>query len=192
MKEQRDRWHRDLQVAGIDPDDLVFVDEFGAATNLARTRGWCEVGRRLVAKVPHGHWKILTTIGAISTQGMIAAATVDAAVDAEIFRLFAREVLAPVLRPGQVVVMDNLQPHKASGVREAIESAGAALLYLPPYSPDFNPIENAWSKVKGILRSLAQRTVDALGGAISKALRMVAPDDCIGYFRHCGYELHAI
>lgn len=191
MKEQRDRWHRELQEAGIEPDDLVFIDEFGAATNLARTRGWCEVGQRLVAKVPHGHWKILTTIGAISTRGIVAAATVDAPVDAEIFRLFVTEVLAPALRPGQVVVMDNLQPHKTAGVREAIESAGAALLYLPPYSPDFNPIENAWSKVKSILRSLAQRTVDALREAISKALEMVAPQDCVGYFRHCGYTLHA-
>lgn len=191
MKEQRDRWHRELQEAGIEPDDLVFIDEFGAATNLARTRGWCEVGQRLVAKVPHGHWKILTTIGAISTRGIVAAATVDAPVDAEIFRLFVTEVLAPALRPGQVVVMDNLQPHKTAGVREAIESAGAALLYLPPYSPDFNPIENAWSKVKSILRSLAQRTVDALREAISKALEMVTPQDCVGYFRHCGYTLHA-
>jgi transposase len=165
----------------------VFLDESGAQTSMTRTRGRAPRGERVVAKVPAGHWKVVTVIGAVRTSGPFAAATVVGATDSDVFRAYAREVLAPELRPGDVVVMDNLSPHKAAGVREAIEAAGAGLRYLPPYSPDFNPIENVWSKVKGRLRALAARSVEALHDAFGAALATVTPADCVGFFRHCGY-----
>jgi transposase len=126
-------------------------------------------------------------LAAVRTSGPLAAVTIDAAVNAEAFVLWTREVLAPCLLPGDVVVMDNLPPHKVPGVAEAIEAAGATLRYLPPYSPDFNPIENMWSKVKNHLRMAAARTFDALGQAIDSALAAVTPADCRGFFAHCGY-----
>ena len=165
----------------------MFLDESGTQTSMTRTRGRAPRGYRVVAKVPGGHWKVVTMIGAVRSSGPFAAASIVGATDSDVFRTYIREVLAPQLHPGDVVVMDNLTPHKASGVREAIESAGATLRYLPPYSPDFNPIENLWSKVKGVLRSLAARSVDALHDAIGVALSSVTPGDCVGYFRHCGY-----
>jgi transposase len=171
----------------VDPDRLVFLDESGTQTSMTRTRGRAPRGQRVVAKVPGGHWKVVTRISAVRTGGPFAAASLVGATDSDVFRAYVREVLAPQLRPGEVVVMDNLAPHKAVGIREAIEGAGAEVRYLPPYSPDFNPIENLWSKVKGKLRSLAARSVDGLHDAIGTALATVTPSDCVGYFRHCGY-----
>ena len=165
----------------------MFLDESGAQTSMTRTRGRAPKGQRVVAKVPGGHWKIVTMISAVRTSGPFAAASIVGATDSDVFLSYVREVLVPQLRRGDLVVMDNLSPHKASGVREAIESVGAGLRYLPPYSPDFNPIENMWSKVKGRLRSLATRTVDSLHDAIGAAMATVTPNDCVGYFRHCGY-----
>lgn len=165
----------------------MFLDESGAATTLTRTRGRAPRGQRVVAKVPGGHWKIVTMISAVRTAGPFAAATIVGATDSDVFRTYINEVLAPRLRVGDVVVMDNLSPHKAPGVRETIEAAGASLRYLPPYSPDFNPIENMWSKVKGRLRSLAARSVETLHEAIGTALATVTPADCRGFFRSCGY-----
>lgn len=165
----------------------MFLDESGAQTSMTRTRGRAPKGQRVVAKVPGGHWQIMTMISAIRTSGPFASATLLGATDSDVFRIYVSEVLTPQLRAGDVVVMDNLSPHKASGVREAIEAAGASLRYLPPYSPDFNPIENMWSKVKGCLRSLAARTTQTLREAIGQALSRVTPQDCLGYFRHCGY-----
>ena len=154
---------------------------------MTRTWGRAPRGQRVVARVPGGHWKIVTMISAVRTSGPFAAASIVGATDSDVFRTYVGEILAPQLRPGDVVVMDNLSPHKASGVREVIESAGAELRYLPPYSPDFNPIENMWSKVKGKLRSLAARSIESLHDAIGTALATITPDDCIGFFRHCGY-----
>jgi len=134
----------------------VFIDESGAQTSMTRPRGRAPRGQRVVAKVPGGHWTVVTVIGAVRSSGPFAAASIVGATDSDVFRTYVREVLGPHLRPGDVVVMDNLTPHKASGVREAIETAGATLRYLPPYSPDFNPIENVWGKVKGVLRSLCR------------------------------------
>jgi len=165
----------------------VFLDESGSQTSMTRVRGRAPKGERVVAKVPGGHWKIVTIISAVRTGGPFAAASIVGATDSDVFRAYVREVLAPQLRAGDVVVMDNLTPHKASGVRQAIEAVGAELHYLPPYSPDLNPIENMWSKVKGKLRSLAARSIDSLHDAIGTALATVTPDDCIGFFRHCGY-----
>lgn len=170
-------------------DKIVVIDESAASTKLTRLRGRCDRTQRLVASVPHGHWKVLTMIAAMSVRGVRTAVTVDAATDGETFLRFVTDALVPVLEPGDVVVMDNLQAHKISGVREAIESAGARLLYLPPYSPDLSPIEPMWSKVKQSLRSLAARTVEALQDAVTAALQSVTSTDCEGFFRHCGYTL---
>jgi transposase len=126
-------------------------------------------------------------IGAIRIDGPCAAAIVDGPVDADVFRAYVQHVLVPTLHAGDIVVLDNLQPHKASGVREMIQAAGASLLYLPPYSPDLNPIEPMWSKVKQLLRSAAARTFEALQPALWSALDAVTPQDCLGFFRHCGY-----
>jgi transposase len=170
-------------------DKIVVIDESAASTKLTRLCGRAGKGERLVASVPHGYWKVLTMIAAMSVRGVLTAVTVDAATDGEIFLRFVTDALVPVLRPGDVVVMDNLQAHKIGGVREAIERAGARLLYLPPYSPDLSPIEPMWSKVKQSLRSLAARTVNALQDAVTAALQTITTSDCEGYFRHCGYTL---
>lgn len=185
VKERRACWHE--QFKDVDPNRLVFLDESGASTNMTRTHGRAERGVRVIDKVPGGHWKITTLISAIRTSGPFAAAAVSGATDSDVFKTYVQHVLAPELRAGDVVIMDNLQPHKASGVRQMIQATGAALLYLPPYSPDFNPIENMWSKVKRYLRSAAARTYEALQEAITCALQTVTQEDCRGFFRHCGY-----
>ena len=187
MRERREAWHGRLKDVPL--DQLVVIDESAAATNMTRLRGRCPGGERLVAAVPHGHWRVLTMIAAMTVRGVLTAVTVDAATDGQIFLHFVTEALVPTLRPGDVVVLDNLQAHKVKGVREAVEAAGATLLYLPPYSPDLSPIEPMWSKVKQRLRSAAARTVDALQDAVTTALRSITASDCEGFFRHCGYTL---
>ena len=190
MLEQREHWHERLKDVPL--EKLVVIDESAASTKLTRLRGRCRQGERLVAAVPHGHWKVLTMIAAMTVRGVLTAVTVDAATDGEIFLGFVVDALVPSLKAGDVVVMDNLQAHKVSGVREAIESAGAKLLYLPPYSPDFSPIEPMWSKVKQALRTLAARTVDVLQQAVSTALQSITAGDCEGFFRHCGYNAREV
>lgn len=170
-------------------ENLVVIDESCAVTNLTRTRGRCLRSDRLVSAVPHGHWKVLTIIAAMTLSGIQTAVTIDAPCDGEIFRNFVQDALVPTLRPGQTVIMDNLQSHKVGGIRRAIETAGARLLYLPPYSPDFSPIEPMWSKIKQKLRSVAARTIETLGQAVQEALTMITASDCQGFFRHCGYTL---
>jgi transposase len=183
----RQLWHEHLKDVPI--EKLVFIDESAAKTNMTRTRGRAPRGVRVIEKVPHGHWATTTMISGVRSTGPCAAAVVTGATDSEIFLAYVEHVLVPELTEGDVVVLDNLQPHKAKGVREMIEAAGAKLLYLPPYSPDFNPIENMWSKVKQYLRSAAARTFDALQEAVTSALNTITPDDCVGYFRHCGYAI---
>lgn len=187
MAQKRADWHDQLKDVPL--DKIVVIDESAALTTMTRLRGRCDRSRRLVAAVSQAHWKVLTMIGAMTIRGVLTAVTVDAATDGEIFRRFVIEALAPKLTPGDVVVMDNLQAHKAAGVTEAIEAAGARLLYLPPYSPDFSPIEPMWSKVKQKLRSIGARTVDALNDAVTVALQSITENDCRGFFRHCGYTL---
>jgi transposase len=165
----------------------VFIDESGAKTDMTRTRGRAPRGVRVVEPVPAGHWQTTTMIAAVRTTGPCAAAVVCGATDSDVFRAYVEHVLVPDLRPGDVVVLDNLTPHKATGVAEMIEAAGATLRYLPPYSPDFNPIENMWSKVKQFLRAAAARTRETLADAITAALGTVTAHDCRGFFRHCGY-----
>src|SRR5438128_1678124 len=152
-------------VAGIDPAKLVFVDESGATTSLTRTRGRSARGVRVQGLVPGGHWKVTTMIGAVRIDGVATVGSVEAATDGPTFLAFVRDALVPALRGGDVVVMDNLGAHKVNGVRQAIERAGARLLYLPPYSPDLSPIEPCWSKVKAWLRGVGARTAGALGEA---------------------------
>lgn len=177
------------QFKDVPLSDIVVLDESYATTKFTRLYGRAERGVRLVGRVPHGHWKLLTIIAAMTVEGVLVAATVDASTDGDVFGRFIRDALAPSLRPGQVVVMDNLAAHKVKGIREAIEAVGCRVIYLPPYSPDFSPIEPMWSKAKNILRAIGARTIDALGGAITTALHAITPADCQGYFRHCGYTL---
>ena len=186
MKDARDAWFE--QFADVRLDRLVFVDEFGAATNMQRTHGRAPPGKRVVSKVPHGHWKTISTIAALTVKGIVASASFDGATDTELFVAFIAEALVPTLRPGQVVVMDNLQPHKSPQVRRLVEATGARLILLPPYSPDFNPIEQAISKVKAALRSLAKREVEALFDGIGEALALVTAEDARNYITHCGYR----
>ena len=166
---------------------MSFLDESGAVTSLTRTHGRCESGGRCVGLTPQGHWKVLTAVAAVRLTGLAAPFTVDCPMDGEVFDIYVQRVLIPTLKAGDVVVMDNLSAHKRPGVRRAIEATGARLLYLPPYSPDYNPIEMIWSKVKRLLRSIAARTVDALHDAFGKAFAAVTPGDILGCFRHCGY-----
>ena len=185
MRAARETWHEQLKDVPV--EQPVFLDESGAKTNMTRTHGRAPRGVRVVEKVPHGHWKTTTMISAVRTSGPFAGAVVDGATDTDVFLTYVGQALVPELRQGDVVVMDNLAPHKHPRVRELIEEAGARVLYLPPYSSDYNPIENMWSKVKSLLRSAAARTYQDLLEAVSAALAAVTSDDCRGFFRHCGY-----
>jgi transposase len=189
VKEQRDEWAQKLDDAcDGDYSRVLFLDETGAVTNLVRSHGRSAEGSRCVAYAPNGHWKVMTAVAAVRLSGLTASATVACPMDGELFQTYVQQALLPVLRPGDVVVMDNLPSHKHPRVRELVESCGGAqLLYLPPYSPDFNPIEMIWSKVKRLLRSAAARTVDALHEAFGDAMAAVTPSDILGCFRHCGY-----
>lgn len=168
-------------------DRFVFVDETGAKTNMTRLRGRAEGGQRVVDAAPHGHWGTTTLLSALRSDGSTAAMVVEGPTDAEVFRAYVHEVLVPSLRPRDIVVMDNLAPHKMPDVVEAIHAAGADLWFLPPYSPDLNPIEQLWSKVKAYLRKVKTRTLDTLIEAIRDALRQIEASDAIGWFAHCGY-----
>jgi len=178
------------RAASIPAERFVFIDESGATTNMTRTRGRAPRGERVHGSAPHGHWQVTTMIGAIRLSGITAAMTVDSPTDSDVFRTFVEHVLVPTLRPGDIVVMDNLSPHKASGVAEMIAAAQAELWYLPPYSPDYNPIEQCWSKIKEFLRSAKARTQRALERAIARALRCVRASDARGWFKECGYLGH--
>jgi transposase len=155
---------------------------------MARLRGRSPRGERCRAAVPHGHWKTTTFIGALRLRGMTAPMVLDGPMDGPAFLAYVRQVLAPTLLPEEVVVMDNLPPHKMPAVREAIEATGARLKLLPPYSPDFNPIENAFAKLKAHLRKAAARTVEDLWEAIRDALQTFSPEECANYFTAAGYE----
>jgi len=155
---------------------------------MARLRGWAAKGERCRAAVPHGHWKTTTFTAGLKLNGIAAPMLLDGPMHGAAFRAYVEQVLVPELSPGDIVVMDNLPAHKVSGVREAIESAGARLLYLPPYSPDFNPIEMAFSKLKALLRKAAARTVEDLWQAIADILDAFTPDECLNYFMAAGYD----
>ena len=186
MRARREAWF-DLQPE-LDPEKLVFLDETGATTKMARLRGRSPRGERCRAAVPHGHWKTTTLVAALRLDGLAAPMVIDGAMNGEAFTAYAETLLAPTLRPGDIVIMDNLPAHKVSGARAAIERTGARLLFLPPYSPDFDPIEQAIVKIKALLRKAAARTVEALDAAIAAALDAFTPDECANYFTNSGYE----
>jgi transposase len=165
----------------------VFIDETWAATNMARRHGRARRGQRVVAAVPHGHWKTTTFLAALRHDGLSAPCVFDGAINGARFLAYVEQALAPTLRRGDVVVMDNLGAHNVQGVRTAIEAAGDELLYLPPYSPDLNPIEQAFAKLKALLRTAARRTVAALWRAMGHALDAFSPAECARYLAHAGY-----
>jgi transposase len=154
---------------------------------MARTLGRAPRGERLIATVPHGRWRTTTFVGALRQEGFTAPLVIEGAINGETFLAYVQQFLAPTLRPGDTLVMDNLSVHKVCGVREAVEARGATLLYLPPYSPDLNPIELAFSKLKALLRTAAERTTEALWTTIGALLERFSPHECSAYFRHCGY-----
>ena len=176
-----------LQQAGLDAKRLVFIDETWVKTNMTRPRGRSLKGSRLVAKVPHGHWKTTTFIAGLRSTGLIAPMVIDGAINGDIFAAYAREVLAPELSAGDVVVLDNLSSHRRLEARQAIEAVGARLLFLPPYSPDFNPIENAFSKFKWLLQSEKHRDETSLWQACGRLLDQFKEAECRNYITHCGY-----
>ena len=186
MRAQREAWRAEV-MPRLTTAKVVFVDETWAKTNMTRTRGYAPKGERLVDTAPHGHWQTTTFVGAITTRGFIAPMVVDGAVNGAVFKAYVEQVLVPELRRGDVVAMDNLRCHQVDGVWAAIEGAGCRLLYLPPYSPDLNPIENAFSKLKRLLRTAAERTVDGLWSAVGRLLDRFTRRECRNYFRHCGY-----
>ena len=170
-------------------EDLVFIDESGVRTDMTRPYGRAPRGERVPEAVPHGHWQMLTIVGALTTMGVQASMTVDAATDTDVFLTFSEPVFAPTLRPGQVVVMDNLRAHKHRKVRALLRARQCRLVYLPPYSPDLNPIESAWSKLKTSLRAAKARLWPALEQAVGNGLRTITAQNAQGWFRHCGYPV---
>jgi len=172
----------------LHPEHLVFIDETWASTNMARRYGCCPRGQRLRVGVPHGHWKTTTFVAGLRLNGIAAPFVLDGPINRIAFETYVEKVLVPELKPGDVVIMDNLSSHKGPKVREMIEAAGASLLYLPPYSPDFNPIENAFAKLKAHLRKAAERTVDGLWSVIGRLIDLFTPSECRNYFAAAGCD----
>ena len=185
MAQARADWQQ--QQGALDPARLVFLDETGTTTNMTRRFGRAPKGERVIGAVPHGHWQTSTFVAGLRQDGLIAPLVLQGAMDGEVFLAYVQQFLAPALRPGDIVVIDNLPSHKVAGVREAIEAAGASLLYLPPYSPDLNPIEKVFAKLKALLRSAACRTMDALWTTIGSLLEQFTAAECTTYIAHCGY-----
>ena len=167
---------------------LVFIDETAVTTKMTRAYGRAPLGERLVAKVPHGHWKTLTLVAALRLDGVTAPYVIDGAMDGRSFLAYVEQVLVPTLRRHDIVFMDNVRTHKVAGVLEAIEAAGAQLRYLPAYSPDLNPIEQVFAKLKHLLRKAAARSFDAVCAAIGQLLAAFTPLECANYFQNSGYE----
>ena len=190
MKERRAAWCS-LQT-GLDPTKLVFLNETGASTKMARLRGRSPRGERCRASVPHGHWKTTTLVAGLRLDGITAPGLIDGAMDGEMFCAYVTTLLAPHLKPGDIVIMDNLPAHKVSGARQAIQATGATLLFLPPYSPDFNPIEKAIAQIKAFLKKTAARTKADLDDAIAQAIDLVTPQNAKNYFETCGYNADTV
>lgn len=186
MKARRQAWF-DGQL-DLDPARLIFIDETSASTKMARLRGRAKRGERCRAAIPHGHWKTSTFTAGLRLDGLAAPMLLDGAMNGPAFLAYVEQVLAPELTPGDIVIMDNLPAHKVPGVRQAIEKAGASLLLLPPYSPDFNPIEMAFAKLKALLRKAASRTIDHLWAEIAACLSQFSPTECRNYFQAAGYD----
>jgi transposase len=187
VAQRRTDWQR--WSAAADAGRLIFIDETWAKTNMTRLYGRAPRDERLVEKVPHGHWKTTTLIGALGLGGMRCSTVVDGAVNRDVFEAFVEQVLVPRLQPGDTVILDNLSSHKGGRIEPMIAAAGAELRYLPPYSPDLNPIELIFSKIKQALRSLAHRTQESLWTAMQSVLDTITPSDALNCFRHAGYTL---
>jgi transposase len=185
VKLKREEWANCMP--GLNVDKLVFYDEIGVNTKMVRLHGRCAASQRLVDFAPVGHYSSSTLMSAMRLDGVVAPMLLDGPVNGETFAGYVEQILAPALKPGDIFILDNLPAHKSARVTAAIEGAGCVLVYLPPYSPDFNPIENMWSKVKASVRTAAARTLDAVVDAVSIALHSVTLSDCDGYFSHCGY-----
>lgn len=183
---RRRAWWRKYQ-ARIDPRRLVFIDETWAKTNMARTHGWNRRGAPLIAKVPHGHWKTLTFLAALRHDRIAAPCVFDGPINGKSFLAYVRQFLVPTLKPGDVVVMDNLGSHKSRCVRAAIRTVGAKLFFLPPYSPDLNPIEQVFAKLKRLLRKAEERTVQHTWQRVGQLLQCFAPQECAAYIKNAGY-----
>jgi transposase len=181
----RDRWRR--RRPAFEPSRLVFIDETWTKTNMARRYGRCRRGTRLIGRVPHGHWKTTTFVAGLRHDGITAPFVVDRPMNGLIFRTYVERVLAPTLKPGDLVILDNLGSHKGAEARRLIEARGARLLFLPPYSPDLNPIELAFAKLKALLRKAEERSVEDLWTRIGDLLDTFTPEECRNYMRHAGY-----
>ena len=186
----RANWHP--QLAEVPPEHLVFLDESGVQTNMTRLRGRAPVGERLKFKAPRGHWQTTTIVAAVRLTGPCAPAVFDGPIDRPCFQAYLEQVLVKSLARGDVVVMDNLSVHKGPEVAAALEKVGARVLYLPSYSPDYNPIENMWSKVKAIVRALEARTFETLITAVAHAIERVTRADCLGFFHNCQYAISLV
>jgi len=173
------------KIRTISPNRLIYLDECGITTSMTRLYARASGGSRIYEGTPDSRWKMLTILGALSTRGIVAAMTIEEATDGDIFLAYLDHCLCPQLRKGDVVVMDNLSSHKAAGVEQRIEKCGAEVLYLPPYSPNLNPIEKAWSKMKGLLRSAKARSQEALDQALTELLPMITPENASAWFKHC-------
>jgi transposase len=171
----------------IDPRRLVFIDETWAKTNMTRTHGWCTKGEPLIDKVPHGHWKTLTFIAGLRHDGIVAPCVLDGPINGDSFTAWVEQFLIPELEPGTIVVIDNLGSHKGRKVRQLLRAAGVRLFFLPPYSPDLNPIEEMFSKLKRLLRKAKERTVEATWKRIGELLDHFSPSECANYIRGAGY-----
>jgi transposase len=182
---KRERWKR--HQARVDPRRLVFIDETWAKTNMTRTHGRCARGQRLVDRVPHGHWKTMTFLAALRCDRIDAPFVLDGPINGEWFLAYVQQLLIPTLSPGDVVIMDNLGSHKGNAVRRAIRAAGAHLIFLPPYSPDLNPIEQVFAKLKALLRKAAERTVEATWRRIGQLLDRFSSAECANYLVNSGY-----
>ena len=190
MKAAREAWF--AEQIELDPERLIFLDECGTNTKMARLYGRSKRGERCRAAIPHGHWKTTTLVAGLSTDGIVAPMVMDGAMDGEMFSAYVKTLLAPCLMPGDIVIMDNLPAHKVAGARQAIEAVGATLLFLPAYSPDFNPIEKAIAQIKAFLRKAGARTKPQLDKAIAEAISLVTPQNATNYFIKCGYQTDTV
>ncbi|MBW6496238.1 MAG: IS630 family transposase [Burkholderiaceae bacterium] len=182
---KRARWK--ARQGSIDPKRLVFIDETWAKTNMAPLRGWAARGQRLIGRAPFGHWNTMTFVAALRHDGIVAPWVIDGAINGEVFRTYVEQVLVPELRPGDIVILDNLGSHKAPAIRKAIKAAGARLFFLPAYSPDLNPIEQVFAKLKHLLRKTAERSREAVWRRIGTLLDQFSPQECENYLRNSGY-----
>lgn len=185
MQQARRAWVETLP--GMDVEKLVFIDETWTSTSKTRRCGRAPKSKRCIASAPHGHWKTTTFVGALRHRRLTAPMVIDGPMDGQLFLAYVCKFLCPALQPGDIVILDNLSSHKVSGVEEAIRATGAALLYLPPYSPDFNPIEMLFSKLKALLRKAAKRSLDALWKETGDLLNAVTPAECSNFFASCSY-----